>query len=280
MEAEFLKNVRGLKRLGMDKPNGKVEGSEEIARGEASDEKQRGGTSGKEPKTIVLFGMACGFLGFYCCSLICWFTREGVIVPEIINITTFLILVLGIGAIVSWACKINSKAAKRTTAAVVVLAVLSFFLPAMQKVKHGGKAVLCLVHLRELGHAIIAYSEGNDGYLPIANEWCDLLMRDNNGLPEDLFKCPRAEEGRSNYAFNERLSGLRLEDVPSDAVLLFEASGGWNLSGGPESLALRHKSGEDQNIFGRGICNVLFTNGDVRRYRVENLIKEPLHWGP
>lgn len=264
----------------MDKPNGKVEGSEEIPRGEASEESGGGGTSGKEPTNVVVLGLACGLLGFYCCSLICWFTREGVVAPEVVNITTFLILVSGIVAIVFLACTAKSKAAKRSAGAVVVLAVLSFFLPAVHRTKHGGKAVLCLVHLRELGHAIIAYSEGNDGYLPVANKWCDLLMQDDNGLPEDIFKCPRAEESRSNYAFNDRLSGLRLEDVPSDLVLLFEASGGWNLSGGPESLALRHKSGGGQNIFGRGICNILFTNGDVRHYRVENLIKEPLCWEP
>ncbi|UCC22701.1 MAG: hypothetical protein JSW23_01125 [Planctomycetota bacterium] len=264
----------------MDKPNGNIEGSEEIPECEASDGSRDGRRSGKEPKTAVLFGLACGLLGFYCCSLICWFTREGVVAPEVVNITTFLILVSGIGAIVSWACKIQSKAAKRTAGVVVVLAVLSFFLPAMQKVKHGGKVVLCQSNLSQLGRAIIAYSESNDGYLPIANEWCDLLMQDNNGLFEDIFKCPHAEEGRSNYAFNDRLSGLRLKDVPSDVVLLFEASGGWNLSGGPESLALRHKPGGDQNVFGRGICNILFTNGDVWCYRVEELIKKPLRWEP
>jgi hypothetical protein len=48
------------------------------------------------------------------------------------------------------------------------------------------------------------------------------------------FKYDSSKEGICNYAFNRNLSGLRLDNIPYNTVLIFESEGNWNLSGTEE----------------------------------------------
>ena len=74
-------------------------------------------------------------------------------------------------------------------------------------------------------------------------------MEHNKELTEENFKHPQPEEfagmlnfkGECQFAFNSNLSGMRLEDIPTDVVLLFEADGAWNLTGTSELLATRYR---------------------------------------
>ena len=47
-----------------------------------------------------------------------------------------------------------------------------------------------------------------------------------------------------DHGFNANLEGLKLADIPLDAIPLFEIDGGWNVSGGEESVVRnpRHNS--------------------------------------
>jgi hypothetical protein len=178
------------------------------------------------------------------------------------------------------AFKLKSKVAASAIAGAILLLLLSISLPALHRVRQSAKSVLCQSNLKQIGFAMTKYAEDNKGYLPIADKWCDLLTEYYDGLPEGLFQCPAAKSGRCNYAFNKELDGSRLTDVPEDIVLVFEAyksrdhrsldTKGWNLAGGVEIIDItRHPR-----------CNILFTDGTVRGYDVDDLIKDPPRWEP
>jgi len=123
----------------------------------------------------------------------------------------------------------------------------------------------CWSNLNSLRSAISTYSDEFDGQYPTANQWCDLLVRYTYTKKEE-FICISAGEGRCHYAINPNVE----PNSPSDIVLLFEAKGGWNQSGGPELLA-------PENHRGKG-CNILFNDGSIRFVRKEEFTK--LKWNP
>jgi len=131
--------------------------------------------------------------------------------------------------------------------------------------------------MKLLAEAITKYSQANDGYLPAADRWCDLLMEQDENLSRDNFKHPEIQG--SSVAFNKNLDGLRLVDIPDDVVLLFEAKGGWNLIGGEELL---NKANPNRNF-----VDVLLVNREIKTYWVKcGGVKAydgtfmPLRWKP
>jgi hypothetical protein len=128
-------------------------------------------------------------------------------------------------------------------------------------------------NLHQLGLAVNQYAKVHEGCLPAADKWCDLLMESDPSLSRRIFECPTEKGGVCSYAFNRKLDRLRLMDLPNDVVLLFEADGGWNLSGGQELLTIRHK-GPD-----RMYCSVLLCNFSVRS-RPELTEEKSLRWNP
>jgi hypothetical protein len=148
------------------------------------------------------------------------------------------------------------------------------------------KAYSTLYNLRLLDKSLIGYAKNNNGYLPDANQWCDLLMRYDKTLTRQNFKHPLIKEWECNIAFNKNLSCLKLSEIPKDTVLLFEADGGWNLSGDMDLLQKRYNNRKDYYF-----CNVLLIDGSIKTYQFErggyryfdsNGIEflKPLHWKP
>jgi hypothetical protein len=136
---------------------------------------------------------------------------------------------------------------------VIVGSIASYFLvPNLIMIKSINECIMCLKKLEKLGEEIKEYAKNNDGYLPVANKWCDLLMEHNKNLSRDNFSCPVSEKEGCSYAFNRNLDGHRLTDIPGLVVLLYDADEGWNLSGGAELLAKRHQ---------RNGTNILFIDG-------------------
>ena len=133
--------------------------------------------------------------------------------------------------------------------------------------------------LKTLYRTITEYSEIHDGYLPDADEWCNLLTKYDRNLPMDTFKYPSGKFGVFIFAFNKNLNGLRLEDIPNNVVLLFEVdhslyskiqnSGACNLAGKAELLKVPCEN--KQSFF------VLFADGTTHNSR--NIINE-LRWKP
>ncbi|MCK4830664.1 hypothetical protein KA005_83900 [bacterium] len=119
-----------------------------------------------------------------------------------------------------------------------------------------------LYNLELLSRELIKYTEDNDGYLPMADQWCDLLMGHNSNLTRENFRHPKPElfelNGECHFAFNKNLSGLRLSDVPGDVVLVFEADGDWNLSGTEGLLKTRYRKD--------GFIRMLFVDQSTKNY--------------
>jgi hypothetical protein len=109
-------------------------------------------------------------------------------------------------------------------------------LPAVAKAKGSAQTVACVNHLRQLSLAVLLYSKET---LPSATNWCDALQSEL--VPPKYFQCP-ADRIRTacSYGYNAKLSGMKRADVAPDTVMLFEISGGWNVSGGPDEMITRH----------------------------------------
>jgi len=105
-----------------------------------------------------------------------------------------------------------------------------------------------LYNLELLGKELVKYADDNNGHLPDADMWCDILMEHNKSLTRENFKHPQPEifgdifdfKGECQFAFNKNLSGKSLDAVPGDVVLVFEADGDWNLNGTGELLRTRY----------------------------------------
>ena len=101
----------------------------------------------------------------------------------------------------------------------------------------------CADNLKILHQAMAKYAERNEGRLPANENWCGAILGMAQELQQSpdyhgsMFQCPSSMESfESSYAFNAELGGRKLVDLPRDTVLLFEITGGWNVTGGAESL--------------------------------------------
>jgi hypothetical protein len=172
-------------------------------------------------------------------------------------------------------------------------------------------------NLRILGKELRKYTNNNNGYLPEADKWCEILIEHNKDLTEDNFRHPwnpvygpqpkplihpdfvkvvrRVNpsfklpterklnlEGEINFAFNKNVSGLPLEEIAPDTVLLFEANGDWNLNGGPELLETRrHKHNVIGVVLASGeMINYMFYYNAYRSYEDGQMHYKELQWYP
>ena len=111
--------------------------------------------------------------------------------------------------------------------------------------------ILCKSNMKRLGVEFMRYAlDHNDAY-PDPNKWCDIISQ-NSGFDKEIFRCPDDKSGPCSYAMNP---DCRSFFTPNEVVLLFEAKGGWNRSGGPQLL-------NPDNHLAKG-SNVLFNNGLV-----------------
>jgi len=123
-----------------------------------------------------------------------------------------------------------------------------------------------LYNIELLGKELVKYAKDNGGRLPVADQWCDLLIEYNKNLTKENFRHPQPEifgdifdfKGDCQFAFNKNLSGMRLADIPDDVILLFEADGPWNLNGTAELLKTRYRE--------KGYIAMLFVDQSVRNY--------------
>ena len=200
---------------------------------------------------------------------------------------SFVFFPLSFGLGIVGFCRKDSKVGVYAILSVIIgglfiLSILLFFLTVRARLftntytsKH---------NLKLLGSAVIEYSKDNDGCLPPAQKWCDLLVQHQPDLPKHAFTNRRIKPGKSYFAFNKNLDGLRLADVPGDVVLLFEARGDWNLAGGPQLLETMRKYRYIDVLFVDQILGVyLFSEESVRTYvekEPETYTYKPLRWKP
>ena len=88
-----------------------------------------------------------------------------------------------------------------------------------------------------LGEDILDYAKDHTGNLPDSDKWCDILVDQYDKWVFDftvtrIYKTPTF----TCFAYNKNISGMNLADIPDNVVLLFEADGPANNSGGEELL--------------------------------------------
>jgi hypothetical protein len=169
-----------------------------------------------------------------------------VLAPLSVGITAPIALALGIAALVRISRRrghlkgrglalggvIISALALIILSAVVLVAVVEHSRP-----RRWAQPVTsnCPNNLYQLHQAVRKYVNDHSDHYPASTNWSDALL---NYLPStDPFRCPIAPPGHlAHFAYNVRLSGREESSVNPRTVVLFEFSGGWNVSGGPELL--------------------------------------------
>ena len=117
--------------------------------------------------------------------------------------------------------------------------------------------VECGSKLKGLGIAIHLYAAEQKGMFPEHDKWCDLLVLYSDASPKQLI-CPESDAviGESSYAFNKYLTGKKIDDVPTDTVLLFETDCGKSKAGRTGTISSRYcyqeikSKGEELKMFG------------------------------
>ena len=113
-----------------------------------------------------------------------------------------------------------------------------------QKAKERARQAGCRGNLKEIRLALDMYRVDWDDHFPLAEDWADLPLVYLGGNKE-IFRCPSLPGEQCGYAYNAQLACRRLADIarPAQVVVVFDAKGGWNLSGGPELVVSRHPDG-------------------------------------
>jgi len=191
------------------------------------------------------------------------------------------------------------------SAIVVSIAIFLFFMGAPHLKSYLQRSVYVSL-LKQIGTAMKLYANDYDGQLPTPQNWCDLLVTQdefNEGLLSGHRNRSDAMWGESAYALNKSVVSLKLSDIPGDVVLLFETTYGrtdserdtprktrtyfapnykrtvrfgkslvykdrWNQVGGPDILTTEYQAGNG--------CYILFADGSARFVKKEDL--DTLRW--
>ena len=147
----------------------------------------------------------------------------------------------------------------------------AMFLPALAAAKQKAQEINCLNNERQLAAAVLRHSNDHTNRFPAAATWCDAV--ESNVGSAQIFKCPTAHStGRCDYAFNAKLDGLDASKANPGTVMIFEADGGWNASGGPELLPGKARHHQGRNYF------IAFVDGHVELVNGSRL--NTLRWNP
>ena len=220
-------------------------------------------TPGVAPKTsaMAVTSLVLGILGMFTCG-----------------ITALFGLILGIIAMV----KVKNSGGRLggnglALAGVIVSAVFLFMipifaamlLPALGAARNKAQEIVCVNNEKQLGLAVRIYAGDNKDQFPPAATWCDAIQTlAGNGK---IFKCNAANSSRRcDYAFNVKLSGLDVNKVNPQTVMIFEADGGWNANGGPELMIGKPRHAR--------MFVVAFADGSVQQLRESQL--GTLRWDP
>jgi hypothetical protein len=138
--------------------------------------------------------------------------------------------------------------------------------------------------LSKLAKAIQVYASNNQGRLPIAGSWCDLLIAADKRLSVKDFRLPRRYSDEFNFAFNENVSGMLLSEVNPQTILLIVVEGKWNQRVKKESLGpISYQQGVDFSpvLLQNSEIWVYFFRDDIlkRNYSKEAALKQP-RWRP
>jgi energy-coupling factor transporter transmembrane protein EcfT len=169
-----------------------------------------------------------------------------------------------------------------------VYIMMEFFMaPNVREYKK--KNYTALYNMELLAKELKKYAKNHNGYLPDANNWCDVLMKENPKLTPDNFKhpLPKNLKGKYHIAFNRAIGGKRFKDISKNTVLLFESDGDWNLNGTSDLLRSRYPEELyiDMLFIDGSIYSYWFDKQAVRKFKSEfggraSMYYEQPRWDP
>lgn len=134
---------------------------------------------------------------------------------------------------------------------IISFLLASYFISVLPRIRSISPAMVCGSNLNSLGKAMLIYANDHNGQYPIADKWCDLLIK-HTDVTEKQFVCYGAlqegDKGPCHYAMNPNAEF----NSPPDLILLFETKGGWNQHGGKEILTKENHHGDG--------CSFLFND--------------------
>jgi len=120
--------------------------------------------------------------------------------------------------------------------------------------------------IRELTLGLKLHLE-DKGVLQDITKWADTILPEVG--QKGVYRLPGAAAGTTSYTLNAGLRNINVVDIKPDTVLIFQASGPWNQTGGLAEAKKAAAAG--------GSIWVGFGNGDVRQVPAAGL--ERLNWG-
>jgi hypothetical protein len=114
---------------------------------------------------------------------------------------------------------------------------------------------------------VIKFAE-DTGCMPTKDRWCNDAI-EHTGITEGPVKLEGSPRPKWDLAYNACLSGREYAEIAREAVLLFEADGPWNYSGGPELLKPKRLKDRFLGIvpIELDFTLVAIVDGTVGRYR-------------
>jgi prepilin-type processing-associated H-X9-DG protein len=216
----------------------------------------KGKTSGMAITSLVL-----GILGLFTCGLTA-------IIGLILGIISMVKIKNSNGQLTGWGLGL----AGTIVSGVFLLMFpiwLAMMLPAFAKAQQRAQSIQCVNNMKQLALAVVIYSGDNNDTLPPAATWCDAI-HENVGSDQP-FKCPQdTGDERCSYAFNAKLGGMEYDKVAPETVMIYEAAGGWNVSGGSEAMLESSRHGTK--------FVVAFADGSVQQLTQAQL--GALRWDP
>jgi hypothetical protein len=208
---------------------------------------------------LATASLVLGFLGLLTCG-----------------VTALIGLILGIIALVKikqsrGALGGGSIALVGTIASGIILlmAILFITFAKLEGIPHAYRNT-CVANIRLLENALNTYAVYNQNHYPAATNWCDALLQTDASLTNNFRCLADSSRSRCSYAFNAQLSGAEVSKVDPNTVVIFESSGGWNLSGGKELLLAKPRH------YNRVL--VLLAGGHLEQLPESELVQ--LRWNP
>ncbi len=211
--------------------------------------------------------------------------QENVVRTSRLAITAFILAVIGIVLPIFWLIALSlgiisliviatskknlkGKGFAITSIILPVVCFTVFAVFVVPKVQNKAKEITSLARLQGLAKAIMVYTSDHNGQLPDTLNWPEKFMFENDLSPNHFYV--EGEDGIWAYALNKNLSGLVINDIDPDTVLLFEAKATDNALGDSELM--------DIERFGDDGIYVLFVDGSIEFINTENI--EMLKWEP
>lgn len=147
---------------------------------------------------------------------------------------------------------------------VPILAAILF--PVFAQARERARQTACLSNLKQLGTAVLMYSQDYDERFPIGKEWMDGV--EPYVKNDRVFRCPSASQSSESdygYAFNSELSQKAQAKIakPDQTLMLFEST---NL----KYNAVDTASSLPQPGIHKGFNNVCYVNGTAKSVSTAN----------